>query len=83
MKGNLKMIIDPRITELISRELHSDRMREAEKHRLIKQAAGWNPPPTIKLLVIIRSRWNNFWSRLFSRKRYIPISREPKNSPSL
>jgi len=77
------MTINPSITELISRELHSDRMREAEKHRLIKQAAGGNPPPTVKLLVIIRSRWNNFWSGLFNKKRYIPISREPKKSPSL
>jgi len=79
------MIINPSITELIliSRELQSDRMREAEKHRLIKQAVGRKSSPTRKLLVIIRSRWNNFLSRLFSRKRYIHISREPENSPSL
>ena len=76
------MIINPSIVELVSRELHSDRMREAEKHRLIKQAVGWNPSPAVKLLVIIRSRWNNFWSQIFSKKRYIPISRVPKNSTS-
>lgn len=76
------MIINPNIVELVSRELHSDRMREAEKHRLIKQTAGWNPSPTRKLLVIIRSRWNNFRSQLFSRKKYIPVSRVPKNSTS-
>jgi len=83
MKGNLKMIINPSMVELVSRELHSDRMREAEKQRLIKQAVGRNPSPAVKLLVVIHSRWNEFWSRVFKKQSYIPISQMPKKSHSL
>jgi len=69
--------------ELLGREMQKDRMREAEKERLIKQVAGLNPPMTGKLFVIMRSRWSRFWIKKFKKIGFIPVSQVPKNSHSL
>jgi len=83
MKGEIEMTFNPNYAELLGRELQRDRMREAERERLIKQVSGWNPGLIGKVLIILQERWSKFWSRVIGRKTYIPISRIPKNSPSL
>jgi len=68
--------------ELLGKELGRDRMREAEKERLIKQSSGWNPGPIEKFLNGFRTRWNRSWFRFVNRKVYISFSGDPKNSTS-
>jgi hypothetical protein len=69
--------------EYHGQELRRDRMREAEKWRLVNQGATWNPSALRKLRIILGTRWKNFWSRVFRKKGYIPLSSTPKESPSL
>ena len=75
------MAIYPSNTDLLGRELQRDRLKEAENWRLIKQANAWNPTMIKKLTVILQSRWKKFWSGLFNKERYIPISKAPKSKP--
>ena len=77
------MTFNPSYAELLGRELQKDRMREAERQRLIDQAVGWNPGPIGKLLIIIRSRWSKFRKPDFVKIGYVPITKLPKKSPSL
>lgn len=83
MKGENKMTFNPSYAELLGKELQRDRMREAKRERLINQATAWNPSLSRKLSVILRSRWHDFWTSLKKDKKYTPISRLPKSSPSL
>ena len=69
--------------ELHGRELRRDRMREADQWRLVSQGATWNPSALRKLAIILGTRWKAFWSRVFRKRGYIPISGSPKESPSL
>jgi len=83
MKGENKMTFNPSYAELLGKELQRDRMREAERERLITQATACNPPLSRKLSVILRSRWQNFWTSTGKDKKYPPISQVPKSSHSL
>jgi hypothetical protein len=69
--------------ELHGRALRNDRMREAKDWRLVKEGATWNPSPLRKLFIILRTHWKSFWSKVFRKREYIPISQAPKESPSL
>ena len=82
MKGETEMTFNPSYAELLGRELQRQRRREADRERLIREAAGWNPSPLSKSLLILRSRWSRFWSRIIRKKVYIPLSPNPKNSLS-
>jgi len=69
--------------EMLGKELQKDRLWEAEHERLIKVAAGWNPSPAKKLLLIFRTRLNDLSPQVFKKKGFIPLSQVPKNSPSM
>lgn len=77
------MTFNPGYAELLGKELQVQRMREAEKERLIRKATAWNPALPRKISVILRSRWQEYWTGRRMIRRIIPISRVPKNSPSL
>ena len=77
------MTFNPSYAELLGKELQMQRMREAEKERLIWKATAWNPPLSRKISVIIRTRWQEYWTRRRKIRRIIPISQVTKNSPSL
>lgn len=83
MKGDKKMTFNANYAELLGRELQRNRMREAEKERLIRKASAWNPPLSRKLSLILSSRWQNYWSRKAKQKKFIPMHQVPKKSPSL
>ena len=74
------MTFNPSYAELLGKELQMQRMREAEKERLIRKATAWNPPLPRKISVILRTRWQDVKRNI---RRYIPTPRVPKNSPSL
>ncbi len=82
MKGNKKMTFNPSYAELLGKELQMQRMREAEKERLIRKVTAWNPPLPRNISVILRTRWQEYWTRRRKVRQYIPISRVPKNSSS-
>ena len=67
------MTFNPGYAELLGKELEMQRMREAEKERLIRKTTAWNPPLSRKLSVILRSRWHDFWADRRKRKLYLPI----------
>jgi hypothetical protein len=69
--------------EYHGQELRRDRMREAAQWRLVQQGATWNPSTLRKLSIILSTYWKGFWSRVFRKRGYIPISQTPKESPSL
>lgn len=77
------MTFNPSYADLLGKELQMQRMREAEKERLIRKATAWNPPLPRKISVILLSRWQELWARRRKIRQYIPISRVPKKSPSL
>ena len=77
------MTFNPGYAELLGKELEMQRMREAEKERLIRKATAWNPPLSRKLKVIIQSQWHDFWASRRKDGQFIPISHVPKKSPSL
>ena len=77
------MTFNPNYAELLGKELQMQRMREAEKERLIRKATASNPPLSRKIFVILRTRWQEYWTRQRKIRRFIPISRVPKKSPSL
>ena len=77
------MTFNPGYAELLGKELQMQRMREAEKERLIRKVTAWNPSPSRKISVILRTRWQEYWTRRRKVRQYIPISRVPKKSPSL
>jgi len=77
------MTFNPGYAELLGKELEMQRMREAEKERLIRKATAWNPQLSRKLKVIIQSRWNDFWASRRKDRQFIPISHVPEKSPSL
>jgi len=77
------MTFNPGYAELLGKELEMQRMREAEKERLIRKAIVWNPSPSRKIFVILRTRWQEYWTRRRRTRRYIPVSSLPKKSPSL
>jgi len=69
--------------ELLGKELQMQRMREAEKERMIRNAKALNPPLSRKIYVVLRTRWQEYWTGKRKSGRYIPISHVPKKSPSL
>jgi hypothetical protein len=69
--------------ELHGQELRRDRMQEADQWRLVRQGSTWNPSALRKLAIILGTHWKGFWSRVFQKSGYVPISRTPKESPSL
>ena len=75
------MTFYPDYAQLLGAELQRQRMREAQKERLIRQVSKQEPSLLTKILVILRARWSDLWDR--SSHQYPPISRMPKNSPSL
>jgi len=77
------MTINLSSADLLAREMGNDRLREADKLRLIRSAGTWNPSTLRKIILILHSRWNEFWSGVFRKRGYIPISQTPKESPSL
>jgi hypothetical protein len=79
MKGENKMTFNPSYAELLGKELERNRMREAERERLIHKATAWKPPLRRKVYVILRARWEDFWQT----KKYPPISQVPKKSTSI
>lgn len=76
------MTFNPGYAELLGKELQRNRMREAERERLVRKAAAWNTPISRKLYVILRSHWKEFWSKAGRDSKYIPISPVPKKSTS-
>lgn len=83
MKGDKKMTYNSLFAELLGKELQMQRMREAEKERLIRKATAWDPPLRRKLLVILQTRWEDFWRSRGESKRYPLISQVPKKSSSI
>ena len=83
MKGDGIMTFNPSYAELLGKELQMQRMREAEKERLIRKATAWNPSLSRKISVILRTRWQEYWTGRRKAGRYMPISYVPKKSPSL
>jgi len=77
------MTFDPGYEELLGKELQMQRMREAEKYRLLRRARAWNPSISRKIYVVLRTRWQSIWTRRRKNRQYIPNSHVPKNSPSL
>jgi len=77
------MTFNPSYAELLGKELQKERMREAEKERLIRKATAWSPSVTRKIAVILRTRWQEFWAGRRKDRQYLPVSQVPKNSPSL
>lgn len=77
------MTFNPSYAELLGKELQMQRMREAEKNRLIRKATAWNPPLSRKISVFLRTSWQKFWTERRKARRYMPISHVPKNSPTL
>lgn len=75
------MAMYPNNADLLSREYRRDRMQEAEQWRLVKNTTAWSPALGIKLTTILLSRWKKFWSGLYKKERYIPISQAPKSKP--
>ena len=69
--------------ELYGQELRRDRMREAEQWRLVNHRATWNPTLLRKLSIILVRYWKSFWSKVFQKRGYIPVSRTPNESHSL
>jgi hypothetical protein len=69
--------------ELHGQELRRLRMEEADHWRLVNQGSTWNPSLLRKLVVILRTNWQTFWSRIFRKRGYVTISQTPKESPSL
>ena len=76
------MTFNPNYEELLGKELQMQRMREAEKDRLIRKATAGNPPLSRKISVILRTHWQKLWAERRKARRYMPISHVPKNSPS-
>ena len=66
------------LTELLGEELHSQRIREAEKERLIRQVTRQEPSLAKKVFTILRARWSNFWDREI--QAIPPITHMPKKS---
>lgn len=77
------MTINPSYADLFAREMGNERLREAEKLRLIRSASSWNPSTIRKTFLIIQTHWKEFWSGVFNKRGYIPISQTQKESPSL
>jgi len=77
------MTFNPSYAELLGKELQMQRMREAEKERLIRKATAWNPSLSRKISTILRTRWQSFWTHRGENRRYTPISQLPKKTPSL
>ena len=77
------MTFNPSYADLLGKELQMQRMREAEKERLIQKATAWNPPLSRKISVILRTRWQESWTDKRKAGRYMPVSHVPKKSPSL
>ena len=75
------MTFNPGYAELLGKELGRQRMREAEKERLVREASRHEPSLAKKILVIMRSRWSDFWGG--DTHKYPPISQVPKNSTTL
>jgi hypothetical protein len=77
------MTFNPSYAVLLGKELQMQRMREAEKERLIRKATAWNPSFSRKLTVIFRSRWHDYWMGKRKDRQYVPLSHLPKKSHSL
>ena len=77
------MTFTPNHAELLGLEMQRDRMREAEKERLIRQVSGWKPAPAEKLFIIFRSHWKDLWSRIGNERVYLPATQLPKKTSSL
>jgi len=76
------MTFNPSYAELLGLELQRDRMREAEKERLIRQVSGWQPSTAEKLFIITRSYWKDLWSRIGKKRIYLPVNQQPNKKPT-
>ena len=84
MKGENEMsTINPSYYDYLGQELRKDRMREAEKERIIREVRGWNPPFYKRLWIIIKSRFSGERQVIKKQITYPPVSQMPKESPSL
>jgi hypothetical protein len=84
MKGRTDMTLNPTYAELLGKELQRDRLREAEKERLINLAINRNPiRPGRKVLATLSSNWRAFWKRIIRKRDYMPLSEMPEKSPSI
>jgi len=77
------MTFNPGYAEILGRELQRVRLQEAKQQRLILTATLASPSRARKIWLILRDRWQTFWTRKFDRKIYPPISHVPENSTSL
>ena len=77
------MTFNPNYAELLGRELQRERMREADRERLIRSMTLAKPSGLTKVWLISRERWGDLWRRAFRPKRSCPAVPLPKNSPSL
>ena len=78
------MIINPINFELLGKELHRDRLSEAENEHLVNLATGRTPiRPGRKVLLILSSNWRAFWNRILRNSDHIPISGTPEKTLSM
>ena len=77
------MTFNPGYAELLGKELQRNRMREAEKARLIRTVTLANPSTAKKVWIIFRSRWKDLRKPKFKIEHYTPIPPLPKKSHSL
>ena len=77
------MTFNPGYAELSGMELQRDRMREAEKQRLIRTVTPADPSTVKKVWIIFRSRWKDLRKPKFKIEHYPPIPPLPKKSQSL
>ncbi len=78
MKGENKMTFNPGYAELLGKELQRNRMREAEKQRLIRTVTLANPSTAKKVWIIFRSRWQDLRKPKFKSRTLHPDSTAAK-----
>jgi hypothetical protein len=76
------MTFNTNYAEIYGRELRRDRMREAERERLIRQATLANPSLTRKIWLVLKDRWQRIWKPEFEIRPHHPAPPVPKGSPS-
>lgn len=81
MKGENEMTFNPEYAQLLGAELQRNRMREAEKERLVRQVSRYEPSLAKKILVILRARWSDLWDG--DSHQFPPVSQLPKKSTTL
>ena len=69
--------------ELLGRELQRERLREAERERLIYQITGSKSALHGLLRSNLHSQWNEYWSSVSGNKTDISLTKTPKRSSSI